>query len=71
MKQYLTVSNVSLSLLDAEVDKKLKEGWELYGSPYGVVGYNSRYIHSYQALVRDGKTKLSTEVSEIEESTVD
>jgi hypothetical protein len=71
MKQYLTMSNTNLVTLDAEVNTKLKEGWELYGSPYGVAGYNSRYIHFYQALVRDRKTKSDTEVSETEESTVD
>jgi hypothetical protein len=66
MKQYLTLSHTNLAVLDAAVNEALCEGWELYGSPYCVVGYNSRYIHFHQAMVMEDAEKQGGAEKEME-----
>src|SRR5436190_14633832 len=61
--EYKTVADENLSNLDAEVNRLLGEGFELYGSPYSAG--NEKESIFCQALVR----QLSEPLSEVNVST--
>lgn len=51
--EYHLVNTVSALKLEEEVQKKLVEGWQLYGSPTCTVW--QKETHFMQAIVRDFK----------------
>lgn len=51
MDEYKTVYSADASKFDKEINELLKEGWELYGSPYALMNTNEALV-KHQALVK-------------------
>ena len=51
MNEYKTVCRTDAGTFDKEINELLKEGWELYGSPYASMNTNEALV-KHQALVK-------------------